>query len=39
VINGTGVDPFVVETGSVDNLTVFVQVSHTFSPIAVHRGI
>ena len=35
-MNGTGVDPFVVETESIDNLTVVVQVSHTLSPIVVH---
>ena len=35
-MNGTGVDPFVVETESIDNLTVVVQVSHTLSPTVVH---
>ena len=33
-----GVDPFAVETGSIDNLTLVVQVSYcnTLSPIVVH---
>jgi len=31
-----GVDRFAVETGSIDNLTLAVQVSYTLSPVVVH---